>query len=55
MSPILMKFGAEVSFRVTTRKQISIFAYQSLVAMATGYLILAIFVQFAHEKFSNIH
>ena len=46
MSPILMKFGAEVSFRVRTRKQESIFSYRSLVAMETGKLILAIFVQF---------
>ena len=36
MSPILMKFGPEVSFRVRTPKQVSIFSYQSLVAMETG-------------------
>ena len=36
MSPIFMKFGAEVSLRVRTRKQVSIFSYQSLVAMETG-------------------
>ena len=50
MSPILMKFGPEVSFRVRTPKQVSIFSYQSLVVMETGKLILAIFVQFGHEK-----
>ena len=36
MSPILMKFGPDVSFGVGTRKQVSIFSYQSLVAMETG-------------------
>ena len=55
MPPILMRFGAEVSFRVRTPKHISIFSYQSLVAMETGKLILAIIVQFGHEKFTNIY
>ena len=50
MSLILMKFGAEVSFMVRTRKQVLNFPYQSLVAMEKGYLILAIFVHFGHEK-----
>ena len=36
MSPILMKFGEEMSFGVRTRKQVSFFSYQSLVAMETG-------------------
>ena len=55
MSPILMKFGPEVSFGVKTRKQVSIFAYRSLVAMETGWMILAIFLQFGPEKFTNIY
>ena len=36
MPPILMRFGAEVSFGVRTPKHVSIFSYQSLVAMETG-------------------
>ena len=38
MSPILMKFGAEVSFRKRTRKQVSFLICQSLVATETCYL-----------------
>ena len=44
MSQILMKFAPDVPFDAKTRKQVSKFLYQYLVAMETGEEILAILV-----------
>ena len=50
MSQILMKFAPDVHFDAKTRKPVSKFWYQYLVAMETGKAILAILVQFDHEN-----